>query len=141
MYIFDSPLSLQKATDGIRDEYAGGEAFFVGRVRRISEGKRIKHLFYECQIPMAESQIQKIIDAMRERWPLHKVNVQHRIGQLEVGDIAVIVAVSSEHRKEALEACRFGIDEIKHRVPIWKKEVSEQGEEWVGVCDHERVDR
>ncbi len=90
---------------------------------------------------MAERQIQKIIDAMRERWPLKKINVQHRIGRLEVGDIAVIVAVSSEHRKEALEACRFGIDEIKHRVPIWKKEISEQGEEWIGVCDHERVDR
>jgi molybdopterin synthase catalytic subunit len=141
VYIFDSPLSVQNATDEIRDEYAGGEAIFVGRVRRISEGRRIKHLFYECQIPMAERQIQKIIDAMRERWPLKKINVQHRIGRLEVGDIAVIVAVSSEHRKEALEACRFGIDEIKHRVPIWKKEISEQGEEWIGVCDHERVDR
>ena len=141
MYIFDSPLSFQKAAEEIGDEYAGGEAFFVGRVRRMSEGKRIKHLFYECQIPMAERQIQKIVDEMNQRWPLKRVHVRHRIGQLEVGDIAVIVAVSSEHRKEALEACRFGIDEIKHRVPIWKKEVSEQGEEWVGICDHERVDR
>jgi molybdopterin synthase catalytic subunit len=141
MYIFESPLSMQAAEDAIVHEHAGGEAYFVGRVRRISEGKRIKHLFYECQISMAERQIQKIVDEMQSRWPLRAVNVQHRIGRLQVGDMAVIVAVSSEHRKEALEACRYGIDEIKHRVPIWKKEVSEDGEEWIGLCDHERMDR
>lgn len=133
MYIFDQPLSIQRALESIRDDDAGGEAIFVGRVRRISNGKRIRHLFYECQKSMAEKEMQKVVDEMNSKWPLKKVHVEHRIGQLAIGDIAVIVAVSSVHRKEALEACRFGIDEIKKRVPIWKKEVSEDGEVWVGA--------
>ena len=133
-FLFGTPLSIDRAMDAIRDENGGGEAVFVGRVRRWSEGKKIRHLFYECQTSMAEHQIQKIVDEMMDRWPLLKVHVQHRTGKLEVGDIAVIVAVSAEHRKEAMEACRYGIDELKHRVPIWKKEVSEDGEEWVGAC-------
>jgi MoaE-MoaD fusion protein len=136
-YIYSEPLSVQRALESIRDDDGGGEAVFIGRVRRNSEGKKIRYLHYECQIPMAEKEISKIIDEMRSRWPLKKVHIEHRIGQLEVGDLAVIVAISSEHRKEALEACRYGIDELKHRVPIWKKEVSESGEEWIGACDHE----
>lgn len=74
---------------------------------------------------------------MQSKWPLRKIHVEHRMGTLEVGEIAVIVAVSAEHRGEAIEACRYGIDEVKHRVPIWKKEISEDGEEWIGTCDHE----
>lgn len=74
---------------------------------------------------------------MESKWPLRKIHMEHRTGTLEVGEIAVIVAVSAEHRREAIEACRYGIDEVKHRVPIWKKEISEDGEEWVGTCDHE----
>ena len=132
-YIYEAPLSVERALDAIRDENGGGEAIFIGRVRRWSHGKRIRHLFYECHVSMAESEIQKILDEMFARWPLRKIHVEHRIGKLEVGDIAVIVAVSSEHRKEAFEACRFGIDELKRRVPIWKKEVTEEGEEWVGA--------
>jgi molybdopterin synthase catalytic subunit len=131
MHIFNEPLSIQRALESIRDENAGGEALFIGRVRRISEGKVIRHLFYECQQSMAEKEVARVIAEMQSKWPLKKVNVQHRIGKLEVGEIAVIVAVSAVHRKEALEACRFGIDEIKHRVPIWKKEISESGEEWI----------
>ena len=86
---------------------------------------------------MAESEMEKIVGEMRGKWLLKKIHIEHRIGKLEVGEIAVIVAVSSEHRKEAIEACRYGIDELKHRVPIWKKEISESGEEWIGLCDHE----
>ena len=131
MHIFEETLSIQRALESIRDENAGGEALFIGRVRRISGGKIIRHLFYDCQKSMAEKEAEKVIEEMKSKWPLKKVDVQHRIGKLEVGDIAVIVAVSAEHRKEALEACRFGIDEIKRRVPIWKKEISESGEEWI----------
>jgi len=134
-YIYSEPISLDRAVQEIRDENGGGEAIFIGRVRRWSEGKRIRHLFYECHISMAELEISRIAEEMRSKWPLRKVHFQHRIGKLEIGEIAVIVAVSSEHRKEAIEACKYGIDELKHRVPIWKKEVSESGEEWVGACD------
>ena len=86
---------------------------------------------------MAEKKFEEIISEMYSKWPLKKIAIEHRIGQLEVGDIAVIVGVSAEHRKEAIEACRYGIDELKHRVPIWKKEISETGEEWIGACSHE----
>ena len=136
-FIFNEPLSVDRALDAIRHEDGGGETIFVGRVRRHNAGKVIRHLYYECHIPMAESEIEKIIQEMLDKWPLRKIHVEHRIGKLDVGEIAVIVAVSSEHRKEAMEACRYGIDEVKHRVPIWKKEVSEAGEEWIGACDHE----
>ena len=135
-HIFETPLSVQRAMEAIRDDNGGGEALFIGRVRRYSEGKLIKHLFYECQISMAEKEISKIIAEMNEKWSLRSVHIEHRTGKLEVGDLAVIIAVSAEHRKEALEACRYGIDELKRRVPIWKKEVSDDGEEWVGTCNH-----
>jgi MoaE-MoaD fusion protein len=136
-YIYNSALSVDRVLEAIKDENGGGEALFLGRVRRISEGKRIRHLFYECHVSMAEKKFEEIINEMYSKWPLKKVSIEHRIGQLEVGDVAVIVGVSAEHRKEAIEACRYGIDELKHRVPIWKKEISETGEEWVGACSHE----
>jgi MoaE-MoaD fusion protein len=135
-FIYQTPLSVDRAVAAIQHENGGGEAIFIGRVRRWSEGKKIRHLFYECHISMAESEISKIVSEISGRWPILKVHIEHRIGKLEVGEIAVIVAVSSEHRKEAIDACRYGIDELKHRVPIWKKEVSEDGEEWIGACDH-----
>jgi len=134
--IFRETLSVDRALESIRDENGGGEAVFIGRVRRWNEGRRIQHLFYECHIPMAEREIARIAEEMSSKWPLRKVHFEHRIGKLEIGDIAVIVAVSAEHRREAMDACRYGIDELKHRVPIWKKEVSEDGEEWIGVCEH-----
>lgn len=133
-FIYEEPLSIQRAIESIRDENGGGESIFIGRVRRISEGKFIRHLYYECRIPMAEKMIEHILAEMHKRWPLKKVHIEHRIGKLEVGEIAVIVAVSAEHRKEAMEACRYAIDELKHTVPIWKKEYSDSGEEWVGAC-------
>jgi molybdopterin synthase catalytic subunit/molybdopterin converting factor small subunit len=135
--IYDSPLSIAEVLELIRDDSGGGEALFIGRVRGISNGKRIRHLMYDCHVPMAEKEIEKITAEMFGRWPLRKISIQHRIGKLDVGEIAVIIAVSAEHRKEALEACRFGIDEVKRRVPIWKKEVSIDGEEWVGTERHE----
>ena len=135
-FLYDSPLSVERSLDAICDENGGGEAIFIGRVRKISEGKIIRHLYYECSTSMAEKEIEKIRSEMFSAWPLKKVHFEHRVGKLEIGDIAVIVAVSAEHRKEAIEACRYGIDELKHRVPIWKKEVSETGEEWVGSCEH-----
>ncbi len=135
-FIYNDSLSVDRALEAIRDENGGGEAIFIGRVRRNNGGHVIRHLFYDCHVPMAENEIEKIVEEAKAKWPLRKVHVEHRVGKLEVGEIAVIVAVSAEHRKEAIEACRFGIDEVKHRVPIWKKEVSENGEEWVGACDH-----
>jgi molybdopterin synthase catalytic subunit len=136
-YIFETPLSIERAIDSVVDDEAGGIATFIGRVRRQNEGKIIRHLHYECHVPMAEKMIHQIVEEMFSRWALKKVAIEHRIGKLEVGDLAVVIAVSAEHRREALEACRYCIDELKHRVPIWKKEVSESGEEWIGACTHD----
>ena len=136
-YVYREPLSVERALDSIRDENGGGEAVFIGRVRRWNEGKKIRHLFYECHASMVDQEIARIETEMQTRWPLRKIHFEHRVGKLEIGDIAVIVAVSAEHRSEAMEACRYGIDQLKHRVPIWKKEVSEDGEEWIGACAHE----
>lgn len=136
-YIYNSALSVDRVLEAVKDENGGGVALFLGRVRRTSEGKTIRHLFYECHVSMAEKKFDEIVKEMYSKWPLKKVAIEHRIGQLEVGDIAVIVGVSAEHRKEAIEACRYGIDELKRRVPIWKKEISETGEEWIGACSHE----
>lgn len=135
-FIYETALSVERALETIRDDNGGGEAIFIGRVRRWNEGKRIQHLYYECHIPMAEKEIEKIIEEMHAKWPLRKIHAEHRIGKLEIGDIAVIVAVSAEHRKEAIDACRYGIDELKRRVPIWKKEVTEEGEDWIGASIH-----
>ena len=132
-HIYEIDLSVDRAVRAIRDENGGGEAIFIGRVRRSNKGKRIRYLFYECHAAMADNEIDKLIAEMMSKWPLRKVHIEHRVGKLEVGDTAVIVAVSSEHRKEAIEACKYGIDELKRRVPIWKKEISEDGEEWVGA--------
>ena len=136
-YIYNSPLSVDRVLESVYDENGGGVALFLGRVRRTNEGKTIRHLFYECHVSMAEKKFDEIVKEMYSKWPLKKVAIEHRIGQLEVGDIAVIVGVSAEHRQEAIEACRYGRDELKHRVPIWKKEISETGEEWIGACSHE----
>lgn len=136
-YIFESPLSVDRALEAVRHEDGGGVALFLGRVRLHNEGKRIRHLFYECHVSMAEKKFDEIVSEMYSKWQLKKIAIEHRIGQLEIGDIAVIVAVSAEHRAEAIEACKYGIDELKHRVPIWKKEVSDSGEEWIGACSHE----
>jgi MoaE-MoaD fusion protein len=137
-YIYDTPLSVDRAIESVLHDEAGGIATFIGRVRRHNEGKLIRHLHYECHIPMAEKKFHEIVNEMFSRWPLKKVSIEHRIGKLEVGDLAVIVAVSAEHRSEALEACRYCIDELKRRVPIWKKEISESGEEWIGACAHDQ---
>ena len=136
-YIYETPLSVERAIESVSEDEAGGIATFIGRVRRHNEGKLIRHLHYECHVPMAEKKLHQIVEEMFSRWPLKKVAIEHRIGKLDVGDLAVIVAVSAEHRREALEACKYCIDELKHRVPIWKKEVSESGEEWIGACAHD----
>lgn len=110
---------------------AGALDVFVGVVRNHSEGKRVRRLEYTAYIPMAERLMQKIEEEVKQRHVVHNVALVHRLGMLEVGEIAVVVAVSAAHRKEAFEACRFAIDRVKAIVPIWKKEHYEEGLAWV----------
>lgn len=136
MRITQKPIDLEAFTGSSPTQDCGGSVFFVGRVRDHHEGKRVKRLFYECYQPMAEKEIQRIIDAVIAKTEVRQIDVIHRVGWLEIGEIAVAVSASGAHRAEAFEACRQVIDRIKENVPIWKKEVySDMTHDWV-VCQH-----
>ena len=110
---------------------AGAIATFDGRVRNHSRGKPVKHLYYEAYPEMAISELSTIRNSAFGKWPLEKVAIVHRLGKLEIGETSVFIAVSSSHRSDAFDACRYIIDTLKKSVPIWKKEYFEDGEEWV----------
>ncbi|WP_238389652.1 molybdenum cofactor biosynthesis protein MoaE [Virgibacillus sp. MSP4-1] len=111
---------------------AGAVNLFVGTVREWTGDKQTQYLEYEAYVEMAEKMLQKIGTEIQEKWPGARVTIQHRIGRMEISDIAVIVAVSTPHRNESYEASRHGIERIKQMVPIWKKEFWTDGESWVG---------
>jgi len=131
--IKDSPLSVEECRDGLVDDRVGGEVLFVGKVRNHTQGKEVIRLDFEAYIPMAIKEMQKIAAQAIEQWPLNKVIIHHRVGQLEIGGIAVIIGVAAAHRKEAFAACEFAIDSLKQSVPIWKKEIFADGEVWVAA--------
>ena len=106
----------------MKDERAGGVVLFLGTVRSVNEGHSVERLEYQAYRAMAEKRIREIEAEVRERWPVKKVKILHREGSLPVGEISVAVAVSSEHREEAFEACRFAIGTVKHSLPVWKRE-------------------
>ncbi|WP_313890871.1 molybdenum cofactor biosynthesis protein MoaE [Psychrobacillus sp.] len=111
---------------------AGAVTVFTGHVREWTNGIQTVFLAYEAYIPMAEKKLAEIGDEIQEKWPHTKVAIAHRIGDLEISDIAVVIAVSSPHRKIAYEANEYAIERIKEIVPIWKKEIWENGQEWIG---------
>jgi len=117
----------------IDDAEAGGVALFLGTVRNHSEAGKVDRIEYEAYEPMAEKGLLQAEEEIRKRWPAtKKIRIVHRLGKLSIGDVSVAVAVSSPHRAEAFEACRFGIEMIKHEVPIWKRERLADGREvWV----------
>jgi molybdopterin synthase catalytic subunit len=109
----------------------GGIVVFEGVVRDNARGKQVRYLEYETYLEMAEQQIHTIITEAQQRWGVERVAVAHRFGRLEIGEASVIIVVATPHRGEAFEACRYIIDKLKKTVPIWKKEVATNGEEWV----------
>ena len=127
----DKPLDPETLRRAVSHPAAGAETLFVGTVRDHSSGKTVRRLEFEAYKAMAIRELRKIVDTARARWPICRVVVHHRIGQVEVGGIAVVIAVSTPHRVEGFESCRFVIDSLKASVPIWKKEVLEDGEIWV----------
>ncbi|HJU58486.1 MAG TPA: molybdenum cofactor biosynthesis protein MoaE [Nitrososphaeraceae archaeon] len=118
--------------DQIKDDSSGAVVFFTGSVRNYNSKGKVEGIFYEAYEEMVEEILKKIEKEIFENWNIKKFIAIHRIGYLKVGEISVIVGVSSEHRKEAFEVCSYGIDNIKKRCPIWKKEKMESGDsEWV----------
>jgi molybdopterin synthase catalytic subunit len=128
----DEPLSLDRVVDEVRSDDAGAIATFTGTTRVHSRGRTVTHLDYEAYEGMAEKVMEEIADALRARYELTAIAIHHRIGRVTIGETSVLIAVSAPHRQDALAACKDAIDELKERVPLWKKEVYEGGEEWIG---------
>lgn len=129
----DKPLSLHICQTFVEDPAAGGIVHFVGAVRNHTKGKTVLRLDFEAYEPMAVSEMRKIAEQAIEKFGVMKIAIHHRIGTLEISELPVIIAVSSAHRKAAFEACQYCIDTLKETVPIWKKEIFEDGEVWVSA--------
>ena len=128
----DEPLSLDAAVDEVADERAGAVATFTGKTRIESRGQTVRWLDYEAYAEMAEDVMAGIAAQLQERYDLCAVAIHHRVGRVGVGEPSVVIAVSATHRADALAACKDAIDMLKESVPVWKKEVYEGGEEWIG---------
>ncbi len=133
VHISEVPLDAQAVIDLVRSDHAGAIDVFVGTVRNSTKGKKVIRLEFESYDVMAIKEMQKIIDQTKVQWPVEKMAIYHRKGALPVGETAVVIAVSTPHRKDSFEACQYAIDTLKKTVPIWKKEVFEDGEEWVSA--------
>jgi len=128
------PIDVAAVLALVEADGAGAVNAFVGTVRNQSTGKRVVRLHYEAYDAMAVNQMRRVAEQAQEKWPmLQKVAVVHRKGTLEIGDVAVAIAVSTPHRAESFAACQFIIDTIKKVVPIWKKEEYEDGAVWVAA--------
>jgi molybdopterin synthase catalytic subunit/molybdopterin converting factor small subunit len=128
----EEPLSLDRVVDEVRDEQAGAIATFTGTTRIQSRGRTVTHLDYEAYEGMAERVMAEIAEGLQSRYELSAVAIHHRVGRVGIGETSVVIAVSAPHRQDALAACKDAIDELKERVPLWKKEVYSDGEEWIG---------
>jgi molybdopterin synthase catalytic subunit/molybdopterin converting factor small subunit len=128
----EEPLSLDAVVSEVRSDEAGAIATFVGTTRVHSRGRTVERLEYEAYPGMAEKVMAEIAEGLREQYNLTEIAIRHRTGVVEIGEASVVIAVSAPHRQDALSACRDAIDTLKERVPLWKKEIYEGGEEWIG---------
>lgn len=131
--IKSTPLNITDCYQKVQHPSAGGIALFVGTVRNATKGKTVVQLDFEAYEPMALSELRKIGEYAQTHWRVEKMCLHHRVGTLNIGEVAVIIAVATPHRKAAFEACEYAIDTLKETVPIWKKEVFEDGEVWVAA--------
>lgn len=130
--ITNDPISIEQVTNKVIRREAGAINTFIGTVRELTRGKKTLYLEYDAYQSMAEKKLAQIGSEIKEKWPNAMVAITHRIGRLEISDIAVVIAVSTPHRAHSFEASRYAIERIKEIVPIWKKEHWEDGEKWIG---------
>lgn len=130
-YVGREPLDPGRLLSLARRDGDGGLAVFVGVVRDRSEGREVTAMEYQAYEPMAERELRRIEEELSGRFPTARLVLRHRIGRLAVGEVAVVVVASAPHREEAFAACRAGIEEIKARVPVWKREWGPGGNTWV----------
>lgn len=137
-WITDQPLRESEILDLVKTPRAGAVVLFIGTARNHAEGRPVAALEYEAYAAMAEAEMRALAEEALRRWPAEKIAVVHRTGRLDIGEAAVMAAVSSAHRKEAFEACAFLMDALKERVPIWKKEHwADGGARWVNDDDQQ----
>jgi molybdopterin synthase catalytic subunit len=130
--IVNEPISIEAITKKVIRNEAGAVTTFVGTVREFTHGKRTLSLEYQAYEKMAVKMLEQIGKEINEKWKDAKVAITHRVGKLAISEIAVVIAVSTPHRKDAYEANEYAIERIKQIVPIWKKEIWEDGESWIG---------
>ena len=125
------PLDPQPLVEAVRKDESGAVALFYGVVRNHNMGRSVQYLEYDAYESMAVKKLREVADEVCAKFPVTGIAALHRIGRLEIGETSLLVAVSSPHRKEAFEACHYAVDRIKETVPVWKKEVWEDGSEWI----------
>lgn len=130
--IVEEEIVVDEVIQKVASKNAGATVVFIGTVRELTNGKRTLFLEYQAYVPMAERTLYEIGEEIKERWHDTQVAITHRIGRLNISEVAVVIAVSSPHRKEAFEASEYAIERIKEIVPIWKKEYWEDGTKWIG---------
>ncbi len=133
VHITKETLRVANCYEHVSHVSAGGHAMFIGTVRNQTKGNEVLKLEFEAYTPMAIKELEKIAQTVIEKWDAIKVSIHHRVGTLRVGDIAVIISVSTPHRAASFEACQYAIDTLKETVPIWKKEIFRDGEVWVSA--------
>ena len=129
--IQEGPISADALHHAVLRDSDGAVATFAGVVRDHSLGRRTSYLVYDAYREMAEKKMEEIGREVKANWEVDRVGMLHRVGRLEIGETSVLIAISAPHRKAALEACHYAIDRLKETVPIWKKEVWTDGEEWI----------
>jgi molybdopterin synthase catalytic subunit len=137
--VINQPIDLNELIRFVTDPEAGAIATFIGTTRNNNEGRKVIALDYEGYPEMAEKELRRIGEDAKTKWPICRMAITHRLGPVQIGEASVIIAVSSAHRDAAFAACRFAIEEIKKTVPIWKKEVFEGGEVWIGTQTGQRL--
>ena len=133
IFISSSPLDIAACSTWLMSPECGGIDLFIGTVRNSTQGKSVVRLEFEAYEKMALAEMAKIARYAIENWPLQKILIHHRTGILAVGEVPVIIGAAAAHRDAAFDACRYAIDTLKQTVPIWKKEVFDDGECWVAA--------
>jgi len=131
--ITEAPIDTQAVIEAVQADGAGAINVFIGTIRNQTQAKPVTQLDFEAYDSMAVKKMQEIANQAKAKWPIQKVAIVHRKGALQIGEAAVVIAVSTPHRKASFEACEYIIDTLKQVVPIWKKEIFEDGEVWVAA--------
>ncbi|HEY4716946.1 MAG TPA: molybdenum cofactor biosynthesis protein MoaE [bacterium] len=129
--IIEGPIDVNAVIRDATGNECGAVVLFLGTVRNANEGKRVREIHYESYKKMSEKRLREIADETRKKWKTKRVSIVHRVGRLKVGEISVAIASGAPHRKEAFEACRYAIEQIKVYLPIWKQEFFKTGKAWV----------